>query len=233
MSGFSFGNSQEVVQSVYLQAGIHDFLVKEIYYQPTGDSVRGRTKKDGSLIYYNKPVAIINATVLKTHAGGKSENAEAFIAVYPPDMKNDGKDENRLNRLFHILVNVASSAKKESVRDWLKKTPFASFQDMITKFGAAAKGKKVRYKLIANDEGKNANLPSYFSGFAECEDIPFSETTLKWDDAKEGNRKQGEVESVATATANVSPEFDFSDGTASTPIVDAGLDFGSEDEAPF
>jgi hypothetical protein len=230
MSGFSFGSSEEIVQSVYLQAGIHDFLVKEIYYQPVGDSVRGRTKKDGSLIYYNKPVAIIHATVLRTHAGGKSENAEAFIAVYPPDQKNDGKDENRINRLFHILVNIASSAKKDGVRDWLKKTQFSSFQDMITKFGAAAKGKKVRYKLIANDEGKNANLPSYFSGFAECEDIPFSETTLKWDDAKEGNRKQGEVESTAPTTSAPSPEFDFSGGAASNP-----LDFGPSEteEAPF
>ena len=76
-------------------------------------------------------------------------------------------------------------------------------------------------------------MPSYFSGFAECADIPFSETTLKWDDAKEGNRKQGEVESTSELSAPASPEFDFSGGAANTPIPDAGLDFGSEDEAPF
>ena len=100
-----FGDSQE--QSglkPYLKAGIHTFLIKDVFYQPIGESVRGLTKQDGSLVSHTTPAIMLIADVLETHVGGDSKGTVGtFLPIYLPKMDDDAeKNKKRLDRLFHI-----------------------------------------------------------------------------------------------------------------------------------
>ena len=228
--GNLFGNTVEMESVAYLKAGIHTFKINDIYFQKTGASVKGIKKKDGNVLDYKFDCIIINADVLVTHLGGESKGANTNLSILMPKMDDDKeKNAGRISRIFHILVNIAPSAKKEDFRAWLQKQDFKgdTFEKMFENIPSVVHkfivGKTVRYKLIADKDGKGAYFPSYFKGFAEPADIDFLESTLKWDDAKEGNIKKGETEKLDSADKKEVDDL-FGAAPASTPTETASED---------
>lgn len=188
----NFNDSEEVVSDFkpFVQTGIHDFLVKDMYFQPAGDNLRGLKDNKGQIVQHKFDMAIIEVKVLKTHAGNMCEGAEGTISFFEPQMKGDDKDKDRINRLFAILVNMSPSDKKEEYKAFIRKLNLP-FKELVNKLGSMLKGKNktVRYKLVSKD-GKGAYLPTYFKGFYETTDTPFSESKLKFDDTVEGVAKK-------------------------------------------
>jgi hypothetical protein len=225
MSTINFNNSEEQVSSVkpFLKAGIHDLLINDMYFNPAGPNIKGLLDYKGNIIQHKFDMALIDVTVVKTHAGGDSEKANGTVSFFAPEMKGDDKDSKRIDRLFHILVNMTSSDKKEKYKEWLK-SQNKSFPDLVNAIGAMLKGKnkQVRYLLSAKD-GKGAYLPNFFGGFAEPSDVDYANTTLKWDDAKMGNIKKD-----ASAVEDALPPADYFAGSYVDPFADTAVD-----EDPF
>ena len=220
MSTINFNNSEEQVSSSkpYIKAGIHDLLINDMYFNPAGPNIKGLLDYKGQIIQHKFDMAIIDVIVVKTHAGGESEKAQGTVSFFAPEMKNDDKDSKRIDRLFHILVNMTSSDKKDKYKEWLK-SQNKSFPDLVNAIGTMlkGKGKQVRYLLAAKD-GKGAYLPNFFGGFAEPSDVAFANTTLKWDEVKMGNIKKDET---AVEKADV-PPADLFVGSFDDPFADNG-----------
>lgn len=220
MSEINFGSSQEQVQSVFQKAGLHDFKVVDFYFQPIGSSVKELKMRDGSYVTYTKDNLIIHVKCLKTYTDGKSEGAETHLRVNF-DQKGDAKDASRVDRLFHILANISSSDKKEEFKVQLKKAAFKSQQEIASRLAPVLTGKDVRFKLTASEEGKGAYLPGFFGGFAEPADVPFENTSLKWDEVKEGNAKK-EAAKLEDTGASVDP---FAGSAPAAATAEAELPF--------
>ena len=188
----NFNDSEEVVSSFkpFVRTGVHDFIIKDMYYQPVGANIKGTKDKTGAVVQHAYEMGVIEVEVLKTHDGNMCEKADGTINFFAPQLKGDDKDKDRISRLFHILVNMSPSAKKEEYKAFIKKLNLP-FDQLINKLGSMLKGKNktVRYKLVAKD-GKGAYLPNFFGGFAEPTDVPYSESSIKYDPITEGAIKK-------------------------------------------
>lgn len=189
---FDFSNSEEQKGSgplSFVTCGIHDFKVKKIFYQPAGESKGGETKKDGSLVNFSKDQVRIELDVLKTHTGADCKGAKVFIGILDPTDSDPKKFKGRMDRIVHIFCNMASSSKKAEAKEFMQKIKAKNMEELAKKLAPLA-GKDVRYKFTADQEGKYAQLPNYYSGFAECADVPFEKSILKFDESKEGIKKK-------------------------------------------
>lgn len=234
MSGFSFSGSEEVKSSAskFLRAGIHDFEVLDMYHVKAGEALRDTAKKDGNPVLVTKDNIIIRAKVLITHIGGDSKDVETNLMISEPQTRGDGKDKGRIDRVFHILCNIATSSAKDKFKAQLESVKFVNFADIATKLAPIVKGRKVRYKMVMND-GKGPYLPSYFGGFAEPADVPFENTTLNFEvGGKEDfvKKEDSNVEAAISLPEVSAANFSFTDDS-----LDEGspFDLGSPSDDLF
>jgi hypothetical protein len=200
---FNFKGTEEKASSNfnYVGTGIHDFKVEKIYYQPVGASVNDEKKKDGSPVEFSLEQVRVQLKCVRTHAGKDSKDATTVIGILSP--KPD-KVKEGLQRIFHIFCNMTTADKKENAKAYMEKineSTFKGFTDKLKPFV----GKEVRYKLIADQNGKYAILPNYYGGFAEPVDVPFTSSTLRYDDAKEGIKTKPTNAETPSSEAEFAP----------------------------
>lgn len=210
----------------FVSTGIHDFRVDKIFYQPVGESVNNETKKDNSLINFSLEQIRIVLTCTKTHEGKDSKDASITISILPPVMDDPEKAQKQVNRMLHILCNIGSSSTKEKVTEYLKKIKVNSLREFAAKLNIFV-GKSVRYKIIANQEGTYAQLPNYYSGFAECSDVAIENSILKYDEFQEGLKKKdsSKVEKLPTEDSNHVIDLFSSESNTNTSDISDDLPF--------
>lgn len=201
---YNFKDAKDAPAVRFINTGIHELTVLDVYYQPIGDSVRNERKKeltkgenDGPLVSFTKEQTRIVLQVEKTIAGNESRGAITVISLYEPFNVDPKKFEGQINRIFHILRAMAPAVAQERVETYIKGFPgstTAEFAEYIKRGFAPREGaanKKLRLKFIADQDGKFPQIPSYYSGFAECVDVP---TVMKYNEEKEGLAKKSGVE---------------------------------------
>lgn len=173
----------------FVDTGIHDFMV-ELKYQPVGDSIFGETKKDGSVITFNYEQIRMKLTVIKTHAGKDAAGLVTYQGVLAPVTNDVEKMKKQLGRIIHIFKHCTTSDKVEAATEGIKKFKADTFKQLAETICKAFNNRRVRLKLVADQNGKYVQIPAYYSGFAECVDVDFSKSTLKYDEEKEGRTKK-------------------------------------------
>lgn len=184
-----FSLAQEQKNDVFVKTGIHDFKVLNIAYQPIGTSVMEEKNKDGVLIEFTFPQIRMELQCTKTHKGNLSEGGTIILGILFPVTDNAEKAQKQMNRLLHIFANICSSENKDKLKASLQAIKVATWEEFVAKL-AGFKGRSVRYKLVADQKGKYSVLPNYYGGFAEPSDVPFENSTLSYDDDKEGVKKK-------------------------------------------
>ena len=204
MSSISFKSAEEVVSKnfVKLTCGIHEVNVEEIFFQPEGDCVKETKKKDGSIIAFKKPCYRLKIKVKATNKGEDAKGAESTLVYFlaGEGVTAGGKDRVSmwLNRTLHLFSNMSKSATKDKAKEYIQKLDEPSFESLLGKLKHFEK-RDVRLKFVANDAGF-AQLPSWESGFAECIDIAFDKSELKYDAAKEGPKEGPANAEIPTRT---------------------------------
>ncbi len=217
MFDFSANDEQKSNNFAYVGTGIHDFDVKKIYFQPQGESVNGETKKDGSPVSFGLPQIRIQAVATATYAGKDSVGSEITLSILDP-FGDPEKAKNRMDRIVHIFSNMSSTALKPNALAWFKKLKVTGLEDLGNKLGAAFSGKKVRFKLIATQDGKYARLPDFYNGVAETVDTPIANSLLQYDEDRDGTTKKDESK-VEKPTTGSQPYSLF--GASTTPASTA------------
>jgi len=196
--GYNFSNAKNIPALRYINTGIHEVTVLEVYYQPVGDSVKGERKKeitaganDGPLVNFTKAQTRIVLQVDKTVAGNESKGAITTISLYEPQSDDPKKFEGQVNRIFHILTAMTTTATVPLAEAYVRAFPGQSTEEFADYIKVKFTGKKARYKFIADQDGKFAQLPNYYNGFAECIDAPM---LMKYNEEKEGVAKKTGVE---------------------------------------
>ena len=204
MSSISFKSAEEVAVKnfVKLTCGIHEVNVEEIFFQPEGDCVKGSTKKEGSVIAFKKPCIRLKTKVVNTNKGEDAKGAESTLVYFlaGEGVTAGGKDRLTmwLNRTLHLFSNMSKSTTKDKAKEYIQKLEVPSVEALVTKLKHFEK-RDVRLKFVANDAGF-AQLPSWESGFAECIDIPFENSELKYDASKEGPKEGPTNAEIPTRT---------------------------------
>ncbi len=230
MFDFSANDEQKQNNFTYVGTGIHDFDMKKIYFQPQGESVNGETKKDGSPLTFGLPQIRIQAVATATHAGKDSVGAEITLSILDP-FGDASKAKDRMDRIVHIFSNMSSTALKPNALAWFKKLKVADLQDLGNKLGATFSGKKVRFKLIATQDGKYATLPNFYTGFAEPVDTPIEKSLLQYDEDRDGTTKKDQSK-VEQASTTGTPAYTLFGNT--TPPAQTGTTAPSlVDDLPF
>lgn len=224
---FNFKDSEEQSSNnLFVSCGIHDFEVVRIFFQPIGESVGNEGKRDGSLINFTKEQIRVELLVTKTYAGTNCEGAKAFIGILDPTDPDPKKHKGRMDRIMHIFCNMTTSDKKDVAKEFMRKINVKSMEELAKKLAPLA-GRTVRFKFTANQEGTFPQLPNYYSGFAECTDVPFEKSILKYDETKEGIKKKD-----ASKVENVEKEVDLFASPNGT-IAPAASSTNAEDDLPF
>jgi hypothetical protein len=233
MSSISFKSAEEVAVKnfVKLTCGIHEVNVEEIFFQPEGNCVKGSTKKDKSVIVFKKPCYRLKVKVKATNKGEDAKGAESILmyALAGEGVTAGGKDRVTmwLNRTLHLFSNMSKSTTKDKAKEYIQKLDEPSFESLLGKLKHFEK-RDVRLKFVANDQGF-AQLPSWESGFAECIDIPFENSELKYDATKEGPQEgpaNAEIPSTRTDVPN------WSVPSTSESVVEPMTEIASDD-LPF
>jgi len=187
---FNLNGAEEVVTGnfEYVTTGIHDFVVDAIVAQPVGPSVLGEEVKAG-IKNYTLPQLLISLTCTTTHAGKDSTGRKIVIGILPPTSTDPDKKAKQESRLVHIFANMSSSAAKETTKKGVQSINVNTLDEFAAKLKGLV-GRSVRYKLVADQNGKYPQLPNYYGGFAEPADVEFSKSTLKYDAAKEGTKEK-------------------------------------------
>lgn len=189
--GLNFKDTEEAVSSnvVYVGTGIHDFKVEKIYFQPVGESVNGEIKKDKSPVSFTLEQIRVQLSCIKTYAGKDSAGGSVTVSVLAPKTDTPEKTKGGLQRIMHIFANMTTADKKDKATAYIKAIDAPTLEAFAKKL-KPFEGKTVRYKLIADQNGKYAQLPNYYGGFAEPADVAFESSSLKYDPAKEGTKTQ-------------------------------------------
>lgn len=224
---FDFKDAEEQASGLsFVTCGIHDFKVLRIFYQPVGESVGGETKKDGSFYNFTKEQIRVEVEVFETHAGGDCKGAKSVFGVLDPTDPDPKKHKGRMDRIMHIFCNMTTSDKKDAAKEFMRKINVKSMKELAKKLAPLAE-RTVRLKFIANQEGTFPQLPNYYAGFAECTDVPFEKSILKYDESKEGVKKKD-----SSKVENAGQEIDLfasQNGKASAPVGSAP----DEEDLPF
>lgn len=221
-TGLGFGDAEESGNSVFIKPGVHRVKVKEIYYQPVGPSVREEKIKDGSPREYKVEQMMLTVEVLDTVAGNNSKGAITNVGILNPVFTGDPtKTQKKMNRIFHIFVNMAKdSSSKEKAREYLKALTInetrvvAHLSELLKGF----EGRELHLLFCADQEGKYTNLSQFEGGIASTVDMPHA---ISYDESKYGLRKKASVELAKDDTE--------------TAVTDtgAGVNLAPEDDLPF
>ncbi len=208
MSSISFKNAEETVSNnkTYLACGIHEVTMEELFFQPVGPCLKGTTKKDKSVINFNQPCLRLKIKVNKTNKAAEGVDCKGAETILMFGLPKEGttaggkdKVEYWKNRVLHLFANMSKVATKDKAKAYITGLEVDSFEALVVKLKHFDK-RDVRLKFVANDSGF-PQLPGWESGFAECIDVPFENTELKYDPIKEGP-KSGPVNAEIPQTTS-------------------------------
>jgi len=206
--------------------GIHEVEILDVFFQPKGESVKGKKFKD-TLATYNQDELIIDFKVIKTVTveHGDCTGFEGSVSVYEPS----GVDANgkaclpeQLSRIVHIFANMAESKDKDKAVTYLQKISgnFKTVSEGIAKVIMGAK-RKARFKLVKNKNSTKATFPNYYQGMVECYDVTPSKLSF---DVKDKFVTEPVNAEVPTRTDVPNWSVPSPTEEVSAPIVEESLD---------
>lgn len=241
MNPYNFKDAKNTPSLRFIGTGIHEVTIMEIYYQPAGESVKGERKREltpganeGPLVEFSKAQTRIVMQVDKTVQGNESKGATVVVSLYEPSSESQAKFEGQINRIYHILLAMTKEATIPQAEAYIKAFNGQSTEEFANYIKRGFTGKQARYKFIADQNGKYAQLPNYYSGFAECVDSPLR---LKYNEEKEGLVKKSNVELAADdadiRTSGLTPERAITPSAAVTASPSEVNIFAENDDLPF
>ncbi len=191
---FSFKDVQEEVSTgsnQYVKTGINDVKIIDLYYQPTGPSIKP-DKKDSAI---DKAIF-----VLETKEGAKFD----YDVLVP---KDDEQSTKMMKRLMHFLSKTGKTSEIDSIKTKLQTLEAKDFEDLVNKLSKVFIGKSVRVKVVGSYPNRNfPSIPNFLSGWAECIDV--NPTQLKYDETSEGLvRKDSSKVETTTSTTSTKEEI--------------------------